>query len=74
MQEPPTAVTLEDIIRDLAMVISAADGPTEQTNENLRVVILVFRNIATSLNIILPTEINVQVRIIDEIEVTGAHC
>ena len=74
MQEPPTAVTLERIIRDLAVVICVADDPNEQTNESVHVVVLVFGNISSSVNIILPTEINVQVRIIDELEVTGAHC
>ena len=64
-------MALEDIIRDLAGVINTADDPTEQTNENLRVIILVFGNVSTLVNTIRSTDINVQVRIINALEING---
>ena len=74
LQEQLTGVTLEDIIVELAVVISVADDPTEQTNDSVRVVVLVFGNISTSVNTIHSTDINVQVRIIDELEFNRAYC
>ena len=50
MQENLTVESLDDIIEELAIVISLADEPDEQTTENLQVVTLSFNSIATSLS------------------------
>ena len=61
MQEPLTGGNFNDIIGDLATLIRLADVlVTEQSTENLRVVILVFFNIVDSPSVI----INVQVCIL----------
>ena len=46
MQGTLTGENLDDIIEELAMVISLADDPDEQTTENLQVVTLGFNSIA----------------------------
>ena len=50
IQENLTVENLDDIIEELAIVISLADEPDEQTTENLQVVTLSFSSIATSLS------------------------